>query len=148
MRVCPICDGEIKREEKKVTYRYKEHTRDIVQSGEYCTQCHEGFLSPKDLKISQKSISDFRREIDNLLTTDEIRAIRKRLKLTQEGASSIFGGGVRAFHKYETGENTQSRPLDILLKLIDRGKVTIDDIESLYIIPQINKNGGANSNYF
>jgi YgiT-type zinc finger domain-containing protein len=71
MRVCPICDGEIKREEKKVTYRYKEHTRDIVQSGEYCTQCHEGFLSPKDLKISQKSISDFRREIDNLLTTDE-----------------------------------------------------------------------------
>ena len=54
MRVCPICDGEIKREEKKVTYRYKEHTRDIVQSGEYCTQCHEGFLSLKDLKISQK----------------------------------------------------------------------------------------------
>ena len=148
MRVCPICDGEREREERKVTYRYKGYSRDIVQSGEYCLECHEGFLSPKDLKASQKAISDFRREIDNLLTTDEIRAIRKRLKLTQERASSIFGGGIRAFHKYETGENTQSRPLDILLKLIDRGKVTIDDIEGLYVFPKIEGSGRGSSSYY
>jgi len=140
MKVCPICDGEIKREERTITYRYKNHTRDILQTGDYCVECHEGFLSPKDLKISQKAIANFKREIDNLLTTDEIRSIRKRLKLTQEGASSIFGGGVRAFHKYETGENTQSRPLDILLKLIDRGKVTIDDIQSLSVLPRVDGN--------
>jgi HTH-type transcriptional regulator/antitoxin MqsA len=140
MKVCPICDGEIKREERIITYRYKEYTKDILQVGDYCVECGEGFLSPKDLKASQKAISDFKREIDNLLTTDEIRTIRKKLKLTQEKASSIFGGGVRAFHKYETGENTQSKPLDILLKLIDNGKVTIDDIQNLYISQKINSN--------
>jgi len=86
-------------------------------------------LSPKDLKASQKQIADFKRSVDHLLTTDEVRAIRKKLKLTQEKASQLFGGGVRAFHKYEIGENTQSRPLDILLKLMDSGKVSVDDLQ-------------------
>ena len=131
MKSCPICDGVLKREDKVVVYRYKDHTKEILQSGEYCTECKEGFLSPKDLKVSQKAIADFKREVDHLLTTDEVRAIRKKLKLTQEKASSLFGGGIRAFHKYETGENAQSKPLDILLKLIDNGKLSMDDIQAV-----------------
>lgn len=131
MKKCPICDGILKREDKTVVYSYKNHTKEIMQSGDYCTECQEGFLSPKDLKASQKAIADFKREVDHLLTTDEIKAIRKKLKLTQAKASSLFGGGVRAFHKYETGENAQSKPLDILLKLIDSGKLSIDDIQAV-----------------
>ena len=131
MKSCPICDGVLKRENRVVNYSYKDHTREILQSGDYCTECGEGFLSPKDLKLSQKAIADFKREVDHLLTTDEVRAIRKKLKLTQEKASFLFGGGVRAFHKYETGENAQSKPLDILLKLIDRGKLSMDDIQAV-----------------
>ena len=131
MNTCPICDGVLKREDKVVTYSYKDHTREILQSGDYCTECNEGFLSSKDLKLSQKVIADFKREVDHLLTTDEVRTIRKKLKLTQEKASFLFGGGIRAFHKYETGENAQSKPLDILLKLIDRGKVSMDDIQAV-----------------
>lgn len=129
MKTCPICDGNIKREERSISYKYKEHARDILQVADYCTECNEAFLSPKDLKNSQKAISNFKREIDSLLTTDEVKAIRKELNLTQEAASSIFGGGVRAFHKYETGENIQSRPLDILLKLLNSGKVTMEDMQ-------------------
>ncbi len=123
MKTCPICEGDLNREERTATYTYKNHTIKILQSGEYCTKCNEGFLSPKDLKASQKSIADFKRKVDHLLTTDEVKAIRKKLKLTQEKASVLFGGGIRAFHKYETGENAQSRPLDILLKLMDSGKI-------------------------
>ena len=131
MKSCPICDGTLKREDKVVVYSYKDHTKEILQSGDYCIECKEGFLSPKDLKVSQKAIADFKREADHLLTTDEIRAIRKKLKLTQEKASSFFGGGIRAFHKYETGENAQSKPLDILLKLMDSGKLSMDDIQAV-----------------
>ena len=131
MKKCPICDGALKRENKVVVYNYKDHTVKLTQSGDYCVECGEGFLSPKDLKASQKDIADFKREIDHLLTTDEVRAIRKKLKLTQERASSLFGGGVRAFYKYETGENAQSKPLDILLKLIDSGKLSMDDIQAV-----------------
>ena len=131
MKTCPICDGILKREDKVVIYSYKDHTKEIIQSGDYCTECGEGFLSPKDLKASQKAIADFKREVDHLLSTDEVRIIRKKLKLTQEKASVLFGGGVRAFYKYETGENAQSRPMDILLKLIDSGKISLEDIKAI-----------------
>jgi len=129
MKRCSVCDGELKREERMTLYTYKNKSQNILQSGDYCVECGEGFLSPKDLKASQKQIADFKRSVDHLLTTDEVRAIRKKFKLTQEKASELFGGGVRAFHKYEIGENTQSRPLDILLKLMDRGKISVDDLQ-------------------
>jgi HTH-type transcriptional regulator/antitoxin MqsA len=129
MKTCPVCDGSLKREDNFITYKYKNYTKEIMQSGEYCTKCGEAFLSSKDLKASQKEIADFKRGIDHLLTTDEIKAIRKKLNLTQEKASALFGGGIRAFHKYESGENAQSRPLDILLKLMDSGKVSLDDLQ-------------------
>jgi len=44
---------------------------------------------------------------------------------------SFLVGGVRAFHKYETGENAQSRPLDILLKLMDSGKISMDNLRKV-----------------
>ena len=120
MKNCSICNGKLIRETRTTSYTYKDKTQEIQQSAGYCTVCGEGFLSAKDLKASQKQIGDFKRSIDHLLTTDEVKAIRKKLKLTQEKASELFGGGIRAFHKYETGENVQSRPLDLLLKLMDK----------------------------
>jgi len=129
MKHCLLCNGTLKREEKKTLYTYKDESKEIVQSGDYCTVCGEGFLSPKDIKANQKELADFKRSVDHLLSTDEVRAIRKKLKLTQEKASVLFGGGIRAFHKYETGENAQSKPLDILLKLMDSGKVSLEDLQ-------------------
>ena len=129
MKTCSICEGKLIREERTTYYTYKDKTQEIQQQGDYCLECGEGFLSPSDLRASQKQIADFKRSVDHLLTTDEVRAIRKKLKLTQEKASELFGGGIRAFHKYEIGENTQSRPLDILLKLMDSGKVSVDDLQ-------------------
>lgn len=39
----------------------------------------------------------------NLDSAPDLRAIRKRLKLTQAEAGRIFGGGVTAFSRYERG---------------------------------------------
>jgi len=41
----------------------------------------------------------------------------------------LFGGEVRVFHKYETAEITQSKPLDILFRFFDSNKITLDDIK-------------------
>lgn len=133
MKNCPICNGSIEYTTKVISYKYKDHTKDISQSGEYCTNCEESFLSPKDLKNTQKNIVNFKREVDHLLTTEEIKKIRKKAHLSQQEASNIFGGGVRAFHKYESAEVTQSKPLDILFRLIDEGRVSIDDIKRVAI---------------
>lgn len=130
---CPICKGTLKNTTKTIVYKYKNHTKNIKQKGEYCTSCGESFLSPKDLKSTQKDIVNFKREVDHLLTTQELKRIRKKFHLTQKEASNLFGGGVRAFHKYETAEVTQSKPLDILFRLIDSNKITLEDIKQLSV---------------
>jgi HTH-type transcriptional regulator/antitoxin MqsA len=88
-------------------------------------------LSPKELKNNQLKLTNFKRTVDKLLTTNELKRIRKKLELTQKDASEIFGGGIRAFYKYETGENTQSKSLDILLRLIDSCKISLNDVRSV-----------------
>jgi len=133
MTNCPICNGKIEYKSELTTYTYKNHSAKIIQSGEYCTKCKEAFLSQKDLKSTKLQIANFKREVDHFLTTDELKRIRKKLHITQQDASQIFGGGIRAFHKYETAEVTQSKPLDILFRLIDSNKISFDDIKSVAI---------------
>ncbi len=133
MTNCPICNAKVEYRSELTTYTYKDHSINIEQPGEYCTKCKEAFLSPKDLKSTKLKIANFKREIDHFLTTDELKRIRKKLHITQQDASEIFGGGIRAFHKYETAEVTQSKPLDILLRLIDSDKVSFDDVKSVAV---------------
>ena len=96
-------------------------------------ECNEAFLSPKDLKSTKLEIANFKRKVDHFLTTDELKRIRKKLQINQQEAAMIFGGGIRAFHKYETAEVTQSKPLDILLRLIDTNRVSFDDIKRVSV---------------
>ncbi len=133
MTNCPICNGKIEHKSKMTTYTYKSHTIEVEQSGEYCSKCDEAFLSPKDLKSTKVQIANFKREVDHFLTTDDLKRIRKKLHLNQQDAAKIFGGGIRAFHKYETAEVTQSKPLDILFRLIDDNKISFDDIKSVAV---------------
>ena len=133
MTNCPICNGKVEYKTKPTTYTYKEHSIKVEQSGEYCLECKEAFLSPEDLKSTKLKIANFKREIDHFLTTDELKRIRKKLHLNQQEAASIFGGGIRAFHKYETAEVTQSKPLDILLRLIDSNTISFEDIKRVAV---------------
>ena len=130
---CPICNGKVESKTQLTTYIYKEHSIEVEQSGEYCLECKEAFLSPQDLKSTKLEIANFKREIDHFLTTDELKRIRKKLHINQQEAATIFGGGIRAFHKYETAEVTQSKPLDILFRLIDSNKISFDDIKRVAV---------------
>jgi len=67
-----------------------------------------------------------------ILLTNELKKLEK-INLTQEDAATLFGGGIRAFHKYETAEATQSKPLDVLLRLIDSNKISLDDVRRVAV---------------
>lgn len=45
---------------------------------------------------------------------------RKKLALDQREAAEIFGGGINAFSRYETGKTKPPLALVKLLKLLDR----------------------------
>ena len=131
MKYCPICGESIKHTTKSMAYNYKGGSITLEQPCEYCNSCNESFLSKEDINATKKELADFKRGIDHLLKTSEIKRIRNKIHLTQKEAADLFGGGVRAFHKYETGENSQNKPLDILLRLIDQNKISIDDIKKV-----------------
>lgn len=128
MKNCPVCGGKLEHKKKDIVYEYKGEKTTISQPAEYCVSCGESFLSADDIKATKKDIVDFKRSVDHLLKTEEIKNIRKKLNLTQQEAGKIFGGGIRSFYKYETGENNPHRSLDILLRLIDQKKIDLDDI--------------------
>lgn len=130
MKNCPICGKKLEHQTKPTVYQYKNESITIEQPGYYCDDCDEAYLCSKDLRATKKEIADFKRKIDHPLTTEELKTIRKKLKLTQQQAAEVFGGGVRAFHKYETAETTQSKPLDILHRLVASKKVSLDDVKS------------------
>ena len=54
-----------------------------------------------------------------MLDPEEIRRIRKKLRLTQVQAGELIGGGPRAFQKYETGDLLPSRAISSALALLD-----------------------------
>ena len=53
------------------------------------------------------------------MTPDRIRAIRKRLGLTQEEAGALLGGGPRAFTKYESGSMKPRAAAISLLRVLE-----------------------------
>ena len=83
-------------------------------AGEEC----EATFTQEDLKVYDKEIKVLKAEAEHLLLPEEIRSIRKRLKLTQVQAGLILGGGKRAFQKYESGDVLPSRAISNLLRLL------------------------------
>lgn len=129
LKLCPLCGAPLVRETRNVYAVYKDKKIDYLQPGEWCSVCGEGFLSAEDLALSKQERTDQKRIIDHRLISGEIKKFRKLNKLSQKKAGELFGGGPKAFSKYERGEVIQNKSLDILMRLINARKISIDDIE-------------------
>ena len=125
---CPYCDGKLELGKHREELKYKGKTLFIDMVGEYCPACQEGFQNDEDLKTNEHTIALAKTAADRKIASD-IARIRKHLGLSQTEASEIFGGGIRAFHKYEKGEISPPQTLIILFDLIDSGVVTLDSIK-------------------
>ena len=130
---CPICNGKLNKETHKKELPYKSKMLTIEMSGDYCKECEEGFFNDKEQALVTNRILLAKRKADDLLTPENIKRIRKKVKLTQVEAQEIFGGGVNAFSKYERAEITQPRSTDILLRLIDDKTLSIEQIKELKV---------------
>jgi len=118
---CPICDmGTLKREVVEEPFEYKGHKITIPNYIKYrCNKCGEAVVDNGTLRESGKVLKDFQRQVDGMLTGEEIKRIRTKLNLTQEEMAEIAGGGLKAFARYESGQIGQSRGMDNLLRILD-----------------------------
>lgn len=117
--ICPETGAPMRRDVRPMTLTYKGESLTFDQPGWYCDQSDEGILIGKDLRISDRMLNRLKARSEGLLEPAEIRRIRKKLKLTQEAAGFVIGGGPRAFQMYESGDRLPSRAISSALILLD-----------------------------
>jgi len=128
LKTCPICGTE-GMEKKKISsdFDYKGHKKtingcEIIE----CKECGESFSTDETSKRMERIVRDFHREVDGLLTSEQIKKVRTSLGFTQKNFGDLLGGGAKAFAKYESGVLTQSRPMDNLIRVVDQCSGVLD----------------------
>ncbi|MBW1956073.1 MAG: type II toxin-antitoxin system MqsA family antitoxin [Deltaproteobacteria bacterium] len=130
-RRCPICGaGILKKRIENETFVYKGKQITIPNYITHaCNECGEAIVDPVTLKESGKQLKEFKREVDGLLTGAQIKAIRRKLGMTQEELAEIIGGGLKSVARYESGKICQSKGMDNLLRILDAYPETLKVIQ-------------------
>lgn len=118
--MCPKTGAPMHRGVCPMTLIYKQELICFDMPGWYCDDCEESIHTGKDMKNSERMLNRLKARSEGLLAPEEIRRIRKKLRLSQESAGTLIGGGPRAFQKYEKGDLLPSRAISSALVLLDR----------------------------
>lgn len=121
--VCSLCDeGHVTTHSEMVESEYKAQKAMLPLVFKRCDACGSDFAGAAETKLNKRALMAWRKQIDGLLTGEEIIALRRLYKLTQGQAAQLFGGGPVAFSKYENDDVAQSEAMDTLLRLVRRSK--------------------------
>lgn len=128
---CPVCGGaELVHDIRDVPYAYKnQHTTIPAVSGDFCSACGEVVLDSGDSDRVAAAMVAFQREVNaSYVSPDYIAQVRHKLKLTQRDAAEIFGGGVNAFSRYESGTIRPPVALVKLLRVLDKHPELLSEV--------------------
>lgn len=120
--ICPACEqGKMTPQVMAESFPY-DGVELTISKYEFslCPVCSEEFVLPDQARRNEVRFADAKRAHDGLLTSQEIIVWRRRWELTQQHAAALLGGGVNAFSKYERGEVTQARSMDLLIRASDK----------------------------
>lgn len=129
---CPFCkSGMLKRSKRSLPYIYKgESTRIKDVSGDFCAKCGEAVLDVQESARVNTAMLEFNKRVNaQLVDPVFIASVRKKLSLDQRQAADIFGGGINAFSRYETGKTKPPVALVKLLKVLDRHPELLHEIK-------------------
>lgn len=84
--VCPNTGAPMRRDVRPMTLMFKGESITFDQPGWYCDQSEEGILVGQDLKVSNRMLNRLKARYEGLLEPEEIRRIRKKLRLSREAA--------------------------------------------------------------
>ena len=130
---CPVCGGaELIHDTRDLPYTYKGETTVIsAVTGAFCPACDESILDAAESNRVMRDMRAFSQQV-NAASVDPrfIASVRKKLALDQREAAEIFGGGVNAFSRYETGKTKPPLALVKLLRVLERHPDLLDEIRA------------------
>jgi HTH-type transcriptional regulator/antitoxin MqsA len=130
---CPVCGGaDLVRDTRDISHSYRgEQTRLRAVTGEFCPACGEVVLDLAESARVGGLMGEFNRRVNaGLVDPAFVARVRRKLNLDQREAAEIFGGGVNAFSRYETGKALPSVALVKLLKVLDRHPELLDEVRA------------------
>lgn len=128
---CPSCgSAKLVHEARDIPYTYKGETTRIPRvKGEYCPACGEAVLGPAESARASAAMLDFNKRVNAAMVDPAfISRVRRKLALDQKQAAEIFGGGVNAFSRYETGKTRPPLALVQLLRILDRHPEQLEEL--------------------
>ena len=120
---CPTCGAaNLIHDTRDLPYAYKGEATVLPQvTGDFCPACDESVLDLQQSRRTMDLMNEFNRQVNAAIVDPAfIAGVRKKLDLDQREAAEIFGGGVNAFSRYETGKTKPPLALVKLLKVLDR----------------------------
>jgi putative zinc finger/helix-turn-helix YgiT family protein len=83
-----------------------------------CPKDGEVVLRLDDARHLREAALDLYRRRHHLLSADEIRSLRERLRLTQVQMAGLLHLGANTISRWEAGRNVQTAAMDVLLRMI------------------------------
>jgi HTH-type transcriptional regulator/antitoxin MqsA len=130
---CPSCsNAELVRYTRDMPYTYKGESTVISDvTGDFCPSCGEMILEFAESVRTSTVMLNFNKEVNaSIVDPSFIIRVRKKLALDQREAAEIFGGGVNAFSRYETGKTKPTVALVKLLRLLDRHPDLLSEVRA------------------
>lgn len=130
---CPSCAAaELVHDTRDLPYAYKgESTIIPAVAGDFCPACGEAVLGVGESVRTSALMLAFNKQVNAAIVDPGfIASVRKKLALDQREAAEIFGGGVNAFSRYESGKTKPSLALVKLLKVLDRHPDLLNEVRT------------------
>lgn len=125
-RIHPETGQVLMRSVREQTVNVGSLSRTIEVPGWYPEDDSDSIHSGADLQALDEAYKDLRADY-----AARVKAVRKKLRLTQEEAGRIIGGGRRAFQKYESGATPPSDAAVGLLEILDRHPEELETLRSI-----------------
>ena len=114
-RVHPKTGDVLRRDARMQTLSVGSLSREVEVPGWYPEDDGDSIHSGAELQAIDQAYIELRAAY-----AARVKAVRKKLGLTQEEAGRIIGGGRRAFQKYERGTMQPSEAAVGLIEILDR----------------------------
>ncbi|MDE3023816.1 MAG: type II toxin-antitoxin system MqsA family antitoxin [Pseudomonadota bacterium] len=126
---CPVCHkGTLRDGVKRLCLEYRGRIYESEQSGAWCDHCDEGIMTGTESSEDETKWMEFRDRIDREEIAELVR-IRKKLKMTQQQAARLAGGGKNAFSRYERGQAKPVSAVINLFRLLDKHPDLVKELE-------------------
>jgi HTH-type transcriptional regulator/antitoxin MqsA len=125
-RIHPETGATLRRGIRRQRVRYGSLAREVDVPGWYPEDGGEGIHTGTDLAEADRAYGELRDQY-----AAHVRQARKQLKLSQEEAGRIIGGGKRAFQKYESGATPPSDAAVGLIELLIRHPEEVETLRAI-----------------